>query len=205
MAYITPEELNLRLGGRIDQAAFPLLSDAIDEACGAIDQHCGQSFTKDDTASARVFRPTDDDCALIDPFWTTDGLVIKVDDDDDGTYEVTWSASDYELVRFGGSRAYVLGAPYDTIRAIGRWFPTCGRRHLTLEVTAKWGWSAVHTNVSAATKILAHDLWKRKDVAFGIQTSAVAEFGGMRIGRDVLAQVAPLLAGFVRHDRTGFA
>lgn len=200
MAYITVDELAARLGNRIQPADRELVDAAIDEACAAIDLHCGQSFAADTVATARLYAPTHRNYALVDPFHTTTGLVVKTDGDDDGVFETTWSASLYDLVRFGGARANLLGAPYDTIRAVGAWFPT-GRRSDLLQVTAQWGWAAVPSNVVAATKIVAHDLWKRKDVAFGISTSGVAEFGGMRIGRDVLGQVTSLLAPVVRADR----
>lgn len=205
MAYVTVEDMVLRLGGRIDASARPLLSVAIDEACAAIDLHCRQSFAKADTATARVYVPFAATVAYVDPFWTTSDLVIATDDNDDGTCETTWTSASYELDQFGGELASMLAAPYDTIRALDRTFPTAGRRRRTLQVTAKWGWSAPPSNVVAATKIVAHDLWKRKDVAFGISTSGVAEFGGLRIGRDVLGQVESLLADLVRYDRAGIA
>jgi hypothetical protein len=55
-------------------------------------------------------------------------------------------------------------------------------------------------NVIEASKILTVDLWKRKDVPFGISTGTI-DFGPLRIGRDVMAQVASLLNPFRRADR----
>ena len=207
MTYCTVEDLVSRLGGpnRVADDGRVLIETAIVEACGAIDLHCGQAFTKDVAATARMYAPADVCSAWVDPFWSTTDLVVKTDVDDDGVFETTVAAADYELDRFGGARAHLLGAPYDTVRSLAAAFPVYGRRRLTLQVTATWGWAAVPSNVSAAAKILAHDLWKRKDVAFGVATSGVAEFGGMRIGRDVLAQVAPLVSPFVRTDRSGMA
>lgn len=201
MAYVSVADMVARLGGRVDPAAAPLIEDAINEACAAIDVHCGQSFATSTVATPRIYQPTCGDVAYVDPFWTTSGLIIETDVDDDGAYETPWAATGYETVQFGGDRAGMLNAPYDTIRALTGRFPTGGRRTRTLQVTAKWGWAAAPTPIAAATKIVAHDLWKRKDVAFGIATSGVAEFGGLRIGRDVLASVASTLAPFVRADR----
>lgn len=177
-------------------------------ASRAIDIWCGQSFYKLQTATARHFRPRRWHIARVDPFWTTTDLVIVTDHDDDGTYETTWTAADYELDQFGGELAAMLDAPYDTIRAVGSTsFPTCNRRVRSLRVTAQWGWAAVPQPVTEACEILTLDLYKRKDAAFGIATGSV-DFGGLRIGRDVMAQVATLLEALRRTDRAigfGFA
>ena len=61
-----------------------------------------------------------------------------------------------------------------------------------LQVTAKWGWAAVPSVVTEACRILSTDLWKRKHAPFGIQTATV-EFGGLRIGRDLVANVRSLV------------
>lgn len=177
------------------------LEAAITSASRALDMAYGQFWYDAGSASARVFRPSSYCRALVDPFHTTTGLIIKTDDDDDGVFEVTWSASEYELDQFGGDMANMMSAPYDTIHGIDRTFPVHGKRRRTLEVTARWGWAAVPQSVHEASKILAVDLWKRKDVAFGIQTGTV-EFGGLRIGRDLMAQVQSLMAPFNRVERT---
>jgi len=176
------------------------LEAAVTSGSRAIRDWCGQDFYPASSATARTFRPFNAYMAKTDPFSTTTGLVIKTDDDDDGTYETTWSASDYELDRFGGDMADAIAAPYDRINGIERLFPTCTRRARTLQVTAQWGWAAIPQPVHEAAKILAVDLWKRKDVAFGIQTGTI-EFGGLRIGRDVMAQVSSLLQPYRRMDR----
>jgi len=182
------------------------LEAAITSACRAMDLAYGQFWYDSGTATARVYRPSSNYYALVDPFSTTVGLIIKTDDDDDGTFETTWTASDYELDLFGGQMANIMSAPYDRINAVGsRLFPPFAAvypyRRRTLQVTAQWGWAAVPQSVKESAKILAVDLWKRKDVAFGIQTGTV-EFGGLRIGRDVMAQVQSLMQPFNRVDRT---
>ena len=197
---ISVEDVKARLGITDDDDSTTL-EPAIQAASEAITIWCGQGFVPDTTATARVYAPKSAWRAWVDPFWSTAGLVIKTDDDDDGVFETTWATTSYELVPFGGSMSYVLTAPYDTIRALGgALFPMCGYRTRILEVTAKWGWTVVPASVADAAKIVTVDLWKRKDVAFGIATSTV-EFGGLRIGRDVMAQVASLLGPFRRVDR----
>jgi len=204
-ALIAVDDITTRLGVS-DFDDTDTLESAIQSASDAIYVYTGQQFWKTTTASARTYTPSSARCALIDPFHTTTDLVIKTDDNDDGTFETTWTTTEYELDQFGGDMANLMSSPYDSICSLGvRLFPVTGNRRRTLQVTAQWGWTAIPSNVTEACKILAVDLWKRKDVAFGIQTGTV-DFGGLRIGRDVMAQVASLLAPFRRVDRViGFA
>jgi len=197
--YVTLEDIRDRssISDNLDNTT---LEPAITDACRAIDVWCAQVFYDAGSATAKTFRPSDPYCVEVLPFSTTTGLVIETDANDDGTYEVAWASTDYELDVFGGDYNTVLGsAPYNKIRAVGSYlFPTANRRRISLQVTAQWGWSAVPQNVKAAAKILAVDLWKRKDTPFGITTGTV-DFGGLRIGRDLMAQVSSLLTAYHVH------
>lgn len=196
-AYVTLEDIKSRLGGASIDGGDPQLEQRITSACRAIDVHCGQFFYDSGAASARTFRPRSIHRLKVDPFSTTTGLVVKSDTSDDGTFATTWAAADYEVDYFGDNPSY----PFDTIEAVGAYtFPIYYRRRRTVQVTARWGWAAVPQNVLEAATILSVDLWKRKDTPFGIATGTV-DFGGLRIGRDVMAQVASLLQTFVRVDR----
>lgn len=195
--YVTLEDVKTRLGGASIDGGDPQLEQRITSACRAIDVHCGQFFYDSGAASARTFRPRSAVRLKVDPFSTTTGLIVKSDTSDDGTYATTWASTDYEVDYFGDNPSY----PFDTIEAVGSYtFPIYYRRRRTVQVTARWGWSAVPQNVLEAATILSVDLWKRKDTPFGIATGSV-DFGGLRIGRDVMAQVASLLQTFVRVDR----
>lgn len=181
------------------------IEPAIKAACRAIDVDCGQFFYKLTTATARTFVPTDSCVVRSDPFHTTTDLAIAIDSGDDGTFATSFETTDYALERFGGDMAYVLlpttGAPYDTVLAVGVYrYPTTTQRPRSVQVTAQWGWPSVPDNIVEATKIVAVDLWKRKDTPFGITTGTV-DFGGLRIGKDLMAQVASLLAPYRRVDR----
>jgi len=198
--YCSTKDIGERLGIS-DFEDDVTLEAAITSAKNALELAYGQFWYDAGSASTRTFPPSSYWYANVDPFHTTTGLIIKTDDDDDGVFETTWSASEYELVPFGGDMTHMMSAPYDMILGISRVFPTYTRRRRTLEVTARWGWAAVPQSVHEASKILAVDLWKRKDVAFGIQTGTV-EFGGLRIGRDLMAQVQSLMAPFNRVERT---
>lgn len=198
--YVTLAEIRARIG--VDDAGEDdSLELAITDACRAIDLWCGQQFYADTTATARRYRPADPATIKIDPFWTTTGLIIETDSGGDGLFATTWTASDYELDQFGGNMNDFLAAPYDTINAVrALLFPTWTRRTLTVQVTAKWGWTTPHQNVVAAARLLSVDMYKRKETAFGIASNTI-DFGPVRIGRDVMAQVASLLQPLRRMDR----
>lgn len=194
--YITMDDIRGR-AGISDHDDDETIDPAINSACRAIDNWCQQIFYDAGSASAKTFRPRNPYRANVLPFSTTTGLVIATDENDDGTYEQTWASTDYELDEFGGDYNTVLGsAPYNRIRAVGSYlFPTTNDRRKSLQVTARWGWSSVPQNVKEAAKILAVDLWKRKDSPFGFAAGTV-EFAGMRVGRDLLAQVTTLLSPY---------
>lgn len=185
----------LNIQSTVDDAS---LEGFITGACRAIDVWCGQSFYDTGAASARTFRISDECCVTVDPFSTTTGLVIKTDDDDDGAYETTWTATDYELEPFGGDMANLLGAPYDTIHSVGRYFTTDNRRRLVLQVTARWGWAVVPAQVTSAAELISIDLWKRRDAPFGVTTT---DFGPLRVSNDVVKSLTGLLGVFRRYDR----
>jgi hypothetical protein len=195
--YVTLDDLQRRLGVT-GTSSDSLLEQAITSACRTIDDWCGQFFYDAGSATARTFRADDPWLLHTVPFHTTTGLVVKTDTGDDAGYATTWTSADYEL-----DYPDLAGAPYDTVRAVGDYvFLPNNRRRRSVQVTARWGWAAVPQAVEEATLILSTDLYKRKDAAFGIATGGV-DFGGLRIGRDVMAQVASLLARFRREHVFG--
>lgn len=195
--YVTRDDIETRLGGGATDGGPAQLEARITSACRAIDVHCGQFFYDSGAASARTFRPRSNTRLKVDPFSTTTGLVVKSDTSNDGSYATTWASTDYEVDHFGDDSTH----PYDTILAVGTYsFPIYYVRRRTVQVTARWGWSTPPQLVVEAATILSVDLWKRKDTPFGIATGSV-DFGGLRIGRDVMAQVASLLQTYVRSDR----
>lgn len=132
----------------------------------AIIRHCGRTFETTTTASAstRTFRPKTSSICYADDFWTTDALVVKIDDDDDGTYETT--LTDYFAEEPEGTER-TLGFPYRKLIATGVSFPTCNDRP-SVQITAAWGWEAIPDDVTLAALLKGARLFKRKDSVEGI-------------------------------------
>lgn len=200
MTYASIDQAKAYLPGEDQRSSNDLnIAMALDTACAAIDRFCGRTFTKDTTASARTFSPLTTGAALVDDFWSTSGLIIKTDDDDDGTYETTWSTSDYELrPSNGGTALGITGSPYWELVAVdSRSFTMLRRR--SLQVTAKWGWQSVPDPVVLATLNLTGTIRKLRDVPLGL--AGFQDFGGVRVPVDVFRQVAGLLVPYRRTER----
>src|SRR5690606_38402049 len=73
---------------------------AIAAASRQIDDYCGRHFWKEETPSERLFRPDEVDLLWTGDFATTDDLVVKTDEDGDGVFETTWSATDWQAEPF---------------------------------------------------------------------------------------------------------
>ena len=98
--------------------------------------------------------------------------------------------------------ADMMSAPYYKIHAVGSYrFPTSGLRPFHLQTTARWGWAAFPGEVVESSKILAANLWDRRNVKQGVITGTV-EFGGIRVPSNVFTEVSYLLQPFRRVDRT---
>lgn len=185
--YATVDELKLRIGASATDKDAQI-GEALATASREIDKWTRRQFHKTTTASSRVFRPDPDDYGVyitVDDFHTTTDLVIAVDYGDDGTFETTWSASDYELRPLNGIVDGETGWPYCEIAAVGaRRFPTCSRR-AAVQVTAQWGWSAVPPGVKEAALIVAADLFKLGDAPFGV--AGYGDYGPVRIRENPVA------------------
>src|SRR5690606_16258894 len=167
---------------------------AIEAASRQVDDFCGRHFYMEEVATPKLYRPDQVDLVWTADIATTDGLVVKTDDDDDGAFETTWSADEYMLEpydRLNGTR------PYERIAAVsGREFPVACRttyssrtstrrsRRPRVQVTAKWGWPEVPAEVKQATAILAVDHFRTKD-----QSQIASQYGtGTRFTRDITAR-----------------
>ena len=161
---------------------------AINAASRMIDAYCGWRFWQDATVVARTFEPDDEDELCVteddggDGISTTTGLIVKLDNDGDGTFETTLTiGTDFVLKPANAAARYPVW-PYTEIALTNTTvFPREVNNRPTVQVTAKWGFPAVPDEVSAACVLLARDIYKEgKSAPFGI-----ADFGGdgpLRVG-----------------------
>lgn len=165
-----------------------MLEEAVESASREVDNFCGRRFYADAAATARVFYPVNGCRVLVDDFYDLASLQIAVDNDDDGVYETLLSGG-YVLKPLNGVVDGEAGWPYWKIDAVGglSWPTWSGRP--PIQVTAKWGWSAVPKPVYQATLLVATANYKLKDVAFG--TAGVGDIGTVTV-RDVPAARAKL-------------
>lgn len=170
MAYATLEELK-GFVGITDDVDDVTLQLALDSASLQIDHFCDRTFLADAEPTVRVYFPTDPWYLDVDPISTATGLVVKTDDNNDGTFETTWTINtDFRLEPANASAA---GEPWTRLAALGsRWFPRL-RYRPGVQVTAAFGWpgGAAPAPVQQATLIQASRLWKRKDAPFGVAGS----------------------------------
>lgn len=195
MAYIDRDELKPYVDvDPTDHTHDDELDAACESACLHIDKLCGWSFEAS-TASARTYKPSGYYRVDTDAFGTTEGLIVKVDRDADGTYEETLSSSDYFVIGRNGF-------PHTTIVVSGTTLPQDLYGRPTVQVTAEWGWSAVPEPVRLATLLTAARLYKRKDAPNGSFMFADAGQEIRMIWRD--PDVERLLQGY-RNTRAMFA
>jgi hypothetical protein len=100
----------LQLSGSGDDDALFQLLLAISEA---IDLHCGRHFYP--RAATRVFDGTGGQRLFVPDLLAVTSL--KADENGDGTFEVTWGASDYALEPYNASPDKPWGTPHAAILA----------------------------------------------------------------------------------------
>lgn len=181
--YATVDELKSRLGltDTIDDFELAIV---IESSSRAVDQWCDRWFYR--AEETRTYVPCNS------RYLTVDDLVevtsVKTDPAGDGTFETTWSTSDYQLLPYNASRRGESW-PFDEIQAVGSqtfpagWFSP-GRAD-RVQIVGVFGWPAVPANVKEATLIIAADSFKAKDAPFGV--AGYGEFGPMRVRDNPLA------------------
>lgn len=188
--YATVEQVRAELkddDGRLDA---PLLEKAINAASRAVDAWTGRRFWQDAEPAARLYRPSGPYRVEVDDISTRTGLIVQTDTSGDASWATTWDVGDYELEPLnadGNGGAY---AWWEIVSAGGR-FP-CATRRAAVQVTARWGWSAIPAEVEEATILRAVALFRRKEAPFGV--AGFGEFGAVRITRrdaDVIDLLAP--------------
>lgn len=172
--YCTPEELRARVnitGGTSDVQVL----GAVTAVSRWIEDHCDRVFWR--AAGTRTYVPSSLYQVTVDDL--VEVTTIKTDPAGTGTFSVTWSASDYQLLPVNPSTRSEA-RPYTAIRAVGALtFPACSTARTDLvQVVGVFGWPAVPAAVREAAAIWATDLLKLSTMAFGI--AGYGEYGPVR-------------------------
>jgi phage gp36-like protein len=187
----------LRIG-----TADTLDDDLIDNCVGAasrlIDGYCNRRFWQSGTAEARVYQAEDSFYCSIDDIAGT-AITLKTSSQADGTFDVTWKVSDYQLEPLNGNLDGLTWS-YDKIRAVGDYlFPTVNANYgeqALVQVTAVFGWPSVPEPVVQATIIQASRIFKRYDSPLGV--AGFGDLGAIRVSRYLDPDMAQLVEPYRR-------
>lgn len=201
--YVTLSELKNHImangGGTFTAADDGNLELAIESTSRWLDNHFDTSFYE--RSETRYY--TSD---LVDLLWIDDLLSItalKTDEDDDGTYEKTWTTSDYWLE----PRNAASGSqpkPYRQIRVNPNgdyYFPLT---RYGIEIAGTWGYCTLANlplELKQFTLLMSHRLWKRKDAIFGIAGTPAL---GVQVVQARIQQDSDLMLLLSGIDRRGF-
>lgn len=178
-AYCTTEEFarHIRLDGgdSIDSDKAYL---AVEAAARQIDRHTGwrHGFWQDAAVVTREFYADSTTCCYVEEgISTTSGLVVKIDDADDGTFTTTLTLGTDFVLLPANAADQVPAEPYTEIVIVGSTgFPTGARPRV--QVTAKFGWATTPVEVKQANLVQAETLFKATAtgaVQFGMDGVAI--------------------------------
>ena len=200
--YCTQNQLKAFIGiPTSDSQDDDLLDDAVNAASRQIDAFCGRQFYADGSASARKFFTDDLYRLRVDDISTTTRLIVKYDDDDDGTYEVTVSASDYQVLPINGVVGGIQGSPFYIIELISdssnEWPLDYSSNRPRAEITAKWGYATTPEQIRQATLMLASELFAMRNAPLGV--AGIGDFGVVNIqqNREITRLIGPFRKGNV--------
>jgi hypothetical protein len=173
-----------------------LLEIAIESSSRDIDAYTERVFfSTGATAVARVYIPQD--IYLVETDDIISVTTLKSDSTGNGTFDVTWAASDYQLEPLNG-RAGGIDTPATRIRAIGDYlWPVYEPRNVnsnqaSVQVTGVFGFASIPSAIKQATILASLRAYKRYESPTGVL--GFSDIGVVRVGRldpDVERLVSP--------------
>jgi hypothetical protein len=183
--------------GTADTIDDDLIDNCVGAASRLIDGYCNRRFWSNGTAT-RVYQAEDSFYCSIDDIAGT-AITLKTSSFADGNFDVTWTASDYQLEPLNGNLDGLTWS-YDKIRAVGDYlFPTVNANYgeqALVQVTAVFGWPSVPEPVTQATIIQASRIFKRYDSPLGVV--GFGDLGQIRVSRYLDPDMAQLVEPYRR-------
>lgn len=173
-AYTTIEELKsiLELPG-VDARRDAWFRNVIEGVTRRIDRTCGRNF-RVITSGTKYFTPEFYDLLFIPDLLAI--TTLKTDEDADGTYEYTWTTSDYHLEP---SNATLDERPYTRIKTKSRGDYSFPKIERSVEIVGKWGfWEEFDTIDAALTATVSSSVteWAVDDLdAFEVGWTLLVE------------------------------
>lgn len=153
-----------------------LLELAINSASRDIDQATERQFYS--TSATRIYTPQDSYITKIDDLVSL--TTLKTSSAADGTFDVTWTATDYQLEPLNGIVGGIA-VPFDQIRAVGDYTYPISGGEATVQVTGTFGFTDAPVAIEQATVLLASRIFKRNDSPGGVM--GFGDIGVVRVSR----------------------
>ena len=128
---------------------------------------------------------------------------LKTDDDGNGTYETTWTSSDYWLEPRNAANGR-KPKPYRQIRRNNNGDYSFPIVQYGVEIAGTWGYCTADNRpaeIKQFTLLMAHRLWKRKDAIFGIAGAPAQNVQVIQAKIEMDSDLMQLLKSI---DRRGF-
>jgi hypothetical protein len=153
--YVTTDELRdyCQIADSVDDQSLQRVARAVSNG---VEEYCRRQFNDAGSASARVFYPASLNHVVVDDFSTITGLLVKTGDSFGTTL------TNFTLEPLNGVEHGRPGFPFRKIRLYGSTFTTSTDRKPTVQVTARWGWTAVPDDVKQACLIKGAKVFKRR-------------------------------------------
>jgi hypothetical protein len=154
-----------------DSDSTVMLEGVIEAVSRKIDDQCNRHFYCDSADVARYFTARDSVSLFVDDIASQDSdtVAIVIDTNGDGTYDDTFTSTDFVLEPYN---ATLDGVPYQKIEvsSVGQFlFPVKVKKGV--KVTAKWGWPvAVPTPIKQACLLQSERLFKRFATPLGSES-----------------------------------
>lgn len=167
--YCTRDQVRAQRGFQsVETGDDTLIDTAINAASRQIDAWCGRRFWQDASVATREFFAESALCCPVDDISTTTGLVVKIDQVGEGSYDTTLTISTDFIVKPVNAADRTPVWPYTELwLANNYYFPRLANGRPGVQVTAKFGWPAVPDDVTMACIIQAAQIYSSKDAIFG--------------------------------------